>query len=245
MGKYVKWVGGGLGWFLGGPLGALFGYFVGSMFDSPGQRSTTQTTYRGRNYTTTSGDFAMTLLVLVAAVMKADGKVVKAELDFVKDWFKRQFGEETAQEAILMLRDMLKKDIPLSDVCRQISTNMEYNSRVQLLHILFEISASDGHYDKSEIRVIERIANYLNISNKDVESIRNMFIPSTDSSYKILEIDSSASDGDVKRAYRRMARKYHPDTVNHLGEDFRKTANDKFRKVNEAYEAIKKERGIK
>ncbi len=245
MGKYVKWVGGGLGWFLGGPLGALFGYFVGSMFDTPGQKSATQTTYRGRNYTTTPGDFAMSLLVLVAAVMKADGKVVKSELDFVKDWFKRQFGEDTAKEAVLMLRDMLKKDIPLGDVCRQISSNMEYNSRVQLLHILFEISAADGEYDKNEIRVIERIAGYLNISYKDVESIKNMFIPSTDSAYKILEIDSSASEGDIKKAYRKMARKYHPDAVTHLGEDFQKSANEKFRKVNEAYEAIKKERNIK
>lgn len=112
MGKYAKWVGGGLGWFLGGPLGALFGYFVGSMFDSPGQSNTTQTRYRGRSYKTTAGDFAMSLLVLVAAVMKADGKVVKSELDFVKDWFRRQFGEDTAKEAVLMLRDMLKKDIP-------------------------------------------------------------------------------------------------------------------------------------
>jgi DnaJ like chaperone protein len=245
MGKYAKWVGGGLGWFLGGPLGALFGYFVGSMFDSPGQKSTTQTRYRGKAYTTTAGDFAMSLLVLVAAVMKADGKVVKSELDFVKDWFRRQFGEDTAREAILMLREMLKKDIPVADVCRQISRNMEYNSRIQLLHMLFEISASDGSYDKAEIRVIERIASYLNISAKDVESIKNMFLPSTDSAYKILEIDPSASDGDIKRAYRRMARKYHPDTVNHLGEDFREKANDKFRKVNEAYEAIKKERNIK
>jgi DnaJ like chaperone protein len=244
MGKYAKWVGGGLGWFLGGPLGALAGYFVGSIFDTPG-KSTTQTRYRGRNYTTTAGDFAMSLMVLVAAVMKADGKVLKSELDFVKDWFKRQFGEDTAGEAMLMLRDMLKKDIPLGDVCGQISRNMEYNSRVQLLHILFEVSASDGNYDQAEIRVIERIAGYLNISYKDIESIKNMFIPSTDSAYKILEIESSATDGDIKRAYRRMARKYHPDTINHLGEEFKKKANEKFRKVIEAYETIKKERNIK
>lgn len=123
--------------------------------------------------------------------------------------------------------------------------NMEYSSRVQLLHILFEISASDGDFDPNEIKVIERISRYLNISVKDLDSIKNMFIPSTDSAYRILEIDSSVNDDEVKRAYRRMARKYHPDTVNHLGEDFRKSANEKFRKVNEAYVAIKKERGIK
>ncbi len=244
MGKYAKWIGGGFGWFMGGPLGAVAGFFIGSMFDTSG-KSTKQTTYRGRTYRTTAADFSMSLLVLVAAVMKADGKVVKAELDFVKDWFRRQFGEDTASEAILMLRDMLKKDIPVADVCRQISQNMEYNSRVQLIHMLFEVSAADGQYDPAELRVIEKIANYLNISSKDIESIRNMFIPSTDSSYKILEIDKSATESDIKKAYRRMARKYHPDTISHLGEEFKPTANEKFRKVNEAYKAIKKERNIK
>ena len=244
MGKYAKWIGGGLGWFMGGPLGAIAGYFIGSIFDTPGA-STTRTSYRGRTYTTTAGDFAMSLIVLVAAVMKADGKIVKSELDFVKDWFRRQFGEDTASEAILMLRDMLKKDIPLADVCGQISRNMEYTSRIQLIHMLYEVSASDGEFDKTEVAVIERIAAYLNISASDKESIRNMFIPDTNAAYKILDIDPSATDGDIKRAYRRMARKYHPDTVNHLGEDFREVANEKFRKVNEAYEQIKKERNIK
>lgn len=243
MGKYAKWVGGGLGWVMGGPLGALAGFFIGSMFETPG-KSTTSTIYRGRSYRTTAGDFAMSLIVLVAAVMKADGKILKSELDFVKDWFKRQFGEDTAAEAIIMLRDMLKKDIPVQAICQQISRNMEYTSRIQLVHMLFEVSASDGEFDQTEVKIIERIARYLNISSKDMESIKNMFLPSTDSAYKILDIDRSATDGDVKRAYRRMARKYHPDTINHLGDDFKESANEKFRKVNEAYENIKKERNI-
>ena len=244
MGKYAKWVGGGLGWFLGGPLGALAGYFVGSMFDQP-SASTTQTLYRGRNYNTTAGDFAMSLIVLVAAVMKADGRIVKAELDYVKSFFIRQFGEETAREAVKMLRDILKKQIPLADVCKQISSNMEYSSRLQLLHMLYGVSASDGHFDPVEIKTIASIASYMSISNKDIDSIRNMFIPETESAYKILEVDPAASDSEIKRAYRRMARKHHPDTVSHLGEDFRKVANEKFKMVNEAYEKVKKERNIK
>ncbi|HUS87543.1 MAG TPA: TerB family tellurite resistance protein [Bacteroidales bacterium] len=243
MGKYAKWIGGGLGWFLGGPLGALFGYFVGSMFDTPGQ-SSTRTYHRGKYYNTTAGDFAMSLLVLIAAVMKADGRVVKAELDYVKSFFVRQFGEETAGEAILMLRDMLKKPIPVADVCRQIARNMEYASRLQLLHMLYGVSASDGHYDKSETRMIDSIADWLNISSKDKASIRNMFMPSTDGAYKILEIESNVSDDELKKAYRRMARKYHPDAVSHLGEDFRLAAEEKFKKVNGAYEKIKNERNL-
>ncbi len=71
-----------------------------------------------------------------------------------------------------------------------------------------------------------------------------MFVPETDSSYKILEIERTASNDEVKKAYRKMAMKYHPDKVSHLGEDYRKSADEKFKKVNEAYEKIKKERNM-
>ena len=121
---------------------------------------------------------------------------------------------------------------------------MDYSSRLQLLHLLFGVSASDTKIHPSELNLIEKISGYLGISSNDFLSIRNMFIPETDSAYKILEIDPSASNDEVKKAYRTMAMKYHPDKVSHLGEDFRKTADEKFKKVNEAYEKIKKERNI-
>jgi DnaJ like chaperone protein len=241
MGQFGKWIGGGLGFVMGGPLGAVLGFLVGSMVDN--------TTVQTSRYTTSvqgtaSGDFGMSLLVLVAAMMKADGKVVKSELDYVKQFFIRQFGQSSAREALLMLKDILKKDIPVRDVCNQISQNMDYSSRLQLLHLLFNISVADGDISASEIEAVEKMSGYLGIASSDYVSIRNMFVPETDSSYKILEIIPTATDEDVKKAYRRMAMKYHPDKVSHLGEEFRKTADEKFKKVNEAYEKIKKERNM-
>jgi DnaJ like chaperone protein len=243
MGKYSKWIGGGLGWVMGGPLGAVLGFVVGSVFDNASP-SETRTTYRGRTYTTTTGDFTISLLVLVAAVMKADGRVVKTELEYVRAFLVRQFGQEAAREALVLLRDILKQNIPVADVCRQISRNMEYSSRLQLMHMLFGISGADGTYQDQELRMIERISGFMSISESDFQSIRNMFIKSADSSYKILEIDNSVPDDEVKKAYRRMARKYHPDTVSHLGDEIRMAAEEKFKEVNEAYEKIKKERNI-
>jgi DnaJ like chaperone protein len=184
------------------------------------------------------------MLVLIAAVMKADGKVVKSELDYVKQFFLRQFGRESAAEASIMLRDLLKQNIPIRDVCQQIRRNMDYSSRLQLLHLLFNISLADGVIQQSEQDIIENISGYLEISSTDFISIKNMFVPETDSAFKILEIERSASDEDVKKAYRKMAMKYHPDKVIQLGEDYNKSAEEKFRKVNEAYEKIKKERNI-
>ena len=241
MGNFAKWIGGGLGFVMGGPIGAVLGFLAGSMVDNTTVRTSAYSSAPDR---TTPGAFGMSLLVLVAAVMKADGKVVKAELDYVKQFFVRQFGESTAREALRMLRDILKQDIPVRDVCVQISKNMDYSSRLQLLHLLFNVSVADTVIHPSELEAIEKMSGYLGINSSDFLSIRNMFVPETDSSFKILEIDRNASNEEVKKAYRRMAMKYHPDKVSHLGDEFRKTADEKFKRVNEAYEKIKKERNM-
>ncbi len=241
MGRLGKWIGGGLGFVMGGPLGAVLGFMIGSVVDN----TTIHTAaYTGSPRTTARGDFGMSLLVLVAAMMKADNKVVKSELDYVKQFFVRQFGQSTASEAIMTLKDILKQDIPVRDVCLQIASNMDYSSRLQLLHLLFGISGADGNVHPMEVEAIEKMSGYLGISGTDFASIKNMFVPETDSAYRILEINPDASDEEVKKAYRKMAMKYHPDKVSHLGEEFRKTADEKFKKVNEAYNRIKKERNI-
>lgn len=242
MGMFAKWIGGGLGFVFGGPIGALLGFFIGSFVDS----STVIRTQAGptRVFRTTPGDFGMSLIVLIAAVMKADGKVLRSELDYVKRFFVSQFGPSTAQEALQMLRDLLKQDIPLRDVCSQIRQNMDYPSRLQLIHILYNISAADSRFEQAETNMIKSIADMLGISATDYDSIRNMFIPATDSAYRILEVERTATDEELKGAYRKMALKYHPDKVSHLGEDFRSTAEEKFKSVNQAWDKIKKERNI-
>ena len=245
MGKYGKWIGGGLGWAVGGPIGGVLGFVVGSMFDKRGERPAGSGTWQRGYSGTTHGDFTMSLLVLVAAVMKADGKVLKSELDYVRNYFSQSFGSAASQEAMLYLRDLLNQNIPLRDVSTQIRQRLDIASRRQLLHLLFGVSQADGKVHPEEVRVIEEIAGYLGISKEDMESMKNMFYEDVDSAYKILEIDKSVDDDKVKKAYRRMANKYHPDKVAYLGEDIRKAAGEKFRKVRDAYDKIKKERGIK
>lgn len=241
MGIFGKWLGGGLGFVMGGPIGGLLGFLVGSMIDGTTVHAST---YSSGSVRTSQGDFGMSLLVLVAAVMKADGKIVKSELDFIKQFFVKQFGQESAKQALLMLKDILKQEIPVRDVCLQIKGNMDYSSRLQLLHLLFNLSLADSVIHSSEIAIIEKISAFMGVASSDFLSIKNMFIPETDSSYKILEIDQSSSNEEVKKAYRRMAMKYHPDKVSHLGEEIRKSADEKFTRVNQAYEKIKKERNM-
>lgn len=238
MGKFGKWITGGLGWAFFGPIGGILGFALGSLLESPEFAKT-------KSYSsTTAGSFAMTMLVLVAAVMKADGRVLKSELNYVKKYFVQAFGEESAAEAIRMLHDILNQNIPAQAVGVQIKQNLDYSSRLQLLHLLFGVAQADGKVDVTELNAIASIAGYMGVSTKDFESIKSMFVADVDSSYKILEIEKTATDEEIKKAYRKMAVKFHPDKVSHLGEDFQKQAKEKFQKVNEAYEKIKKERGI-
>ncbi|MCB9359813.1 MAG: TerB family tellurite resistance protein [Flavobacteriales bacterium] len=245
MAKFGKWIGSGLGWAFGGPIGAVVGFAVGSAIDTAFQGGEKSTTAYQRYKRTTPGDFGVSLLVLIAAVMKADGKVLKSELDYVKQYFLKQFGSAQTQEHLLALREILKKDIPLQDVCLQIKAYTMYPARLQLLHLLFGVALVDGAIHTAELNVINQIASYLGIRTNDYLSIKAMFFKEVDSDYKILEIDKNATDDEVKKAYRRMAVKYHPDKVSHLGEEFQIGAKEKFQKVQEAFSNIKKQRGIK
>ena len=244
MGFIGKLIGTGLGFSFGGPLGALVGLGLGWLYDSAAGSEISKGFDKR-----TPGDFIMSLLVLMAAVMKADGKIMKSELDYVKQYLVRQFGPDSAADALKMLRDLLKQDIPVREVCTQVKSGLDYSSRLQLLHILYGIAASDSQISSPEVRVIDEIAYYLGISNIDHQSIKSMFVRTAtrndiSNDYKILGVSETASEDEIKKAYRRLANENHPDKVSYLGEEFRKDAEEKFRKINDAYERIKKQRNI-
>ena len=242
MGNFAKWIGGGLGWAFGGPIGALIGYAVGSMFDGT-EIGTSRSIGPSR---TTEGDFKMSLLVLMACIMKADGRIDKAELAVVKKFLVSNFGEQGALEALPVLKNLLDQQINETDVATQIGQHLNYSSKLELLHLLFNIAYADGEVVASELTTIKRIADIFRIDRLDFESIKAPYMKTVDRdwAYKSLEIETSATNDEIKKAYRRMAMKYHPDKVNDLGEDVKKSATEKFRSINEAYENLKKQRGI-
>ncbi|GAA3777802.1 TerB family tellurite resistance protein [Corallibacter vietnamensis] len=256
--SFTKWIGAALGWSFGGPIGAIIGMALGSMVDAVsdgkerpflGQdqsRQRQRTTYRSRQKRpqTQSGDFEVSLLILASVVIKADGKQDQRELDFVRQQFVNMYGKERANHAFKLFKGINKQQIPTRQVCMQIQRMMDHPSRLQLLHFLFGIAKADGHVTESEIKQIYTISGYLGISSRDYESIKAMFYNSSDNAYKILEIDKSASVTEIKAAYRKMAKKYHPDRVVHLGKEHQEGAEEKFRQVQEAYEKLQKEKGF-
>ena len=227
-----KWLWGGLGWAIGGPIGAIMGYALGSI--------TSQQTYTQ----TRGGDFGAAMLVLFAAVMKADNELKKTELEFVKRFFIENFGTSYTKQRMELFKKILKQDIDIKSVCNQIKIHMDINSKLQLIHVMFGLSKADNNIHKNELNTISNIAKLIDLNEKDFNSIKAMFIENTESAYKILGLDSKSNNSEIKLAYRKMAAKFHPGKVAHLGEDFTKVAEEKFKAINDAYQKIKKERNL-
>ncbi|OAD46748.1 TerB family tellurite resistance protein [Polaribacter atrinae] len=254
MGSFTKWIGAGLGFTFGGPIGAAIGFAVGSFVDGFSEKDLTQEQIdyertrqsKGRSSAadTQSGDFEMSLLVLASIVIKSDGKVDQRELDFVRSQFVGMYGKERANNAFKLFSGIIKKEVSARQVCIQIRQNMSHASRLQLLHFLFGIAKADGNVAESEVEEIRKMAGYLYINQNDFESIKAMFYDSSENAYKILEIEKTATDAEVKSGYRRMVKKYHPDKLQGLGEEHLKGANEKFQSIQAAYEKIKNERGL-
>ncbi len=239
---FGKWIVGALGWAMFGPIGGILGYIFASGYEqlSEAAEAYQKGQTRGREQ---RNSFLVSLLVLSAAVIKADGKTTSQELATLRSFFARNFGPQAADEAEKIVKELINKDFNVHEVCGQIRANMDYSQRLQLFHFLVSLGACDG-LDKREIDILEVIAANIGLRQSDTDSIFAIFRPNNDSNYKILGINSGATDEEVKKAYRRMAVKYHPDKVATLGEDVQKAAEEKFKAVAQAYEAICKERGI-
>ena len=227
-----KWIGVGAGWFLGGPIGAIIGYYIGKNF------------FDGKNDQEKA--YELSLLILSSLVIRSDGRVKKVELEYVKRFFVNTFGIQKANKYFEIFNKLNKQTLnsQLRPVCQQLNTYVNHSSRLQIIHFLFGVSASDNEIHKSEIEMINKIANYLNINSYDFESIKSMFINqgsatnNMDQWYAILEVDRSSSIDEIKKAHRKMVRKYHPDRLQGVSEHIVKLAEEKFLLVQKAYENI-------
>ncbi len=242
----AKWtgtlIGGGIGWVFGGPIGALIGAMIGNMVnaDKPNQYRQTYS----QNQQTKPGDFAVAMLVLFAYVTKADKRIMSAEVQYVKKYLIQKFGPQNAQQMMYVYKDVLDKDYNIHQICQQINRHLDYYSKLEMLHILFGVANADKQIIDAEIDAIRLIADNLGISSSDFKSIKSIFIKQENQNYKILNISKNASNEEIKKAYRQMAVKYHPDKVANLGEEIQEVAEEKFKAVNGAYQAIRQERGF-
>ena len=236
-GEYTKWIGGVAGFMYGGFLGALIGYHLGKRI--------------GRNFGPKQKmfemSFEMSLLVLATLVIRADGKIKKEELDCVRLFFVKSFGQAKSDIYFKVFNEIKQKPFPsLRSICVEINQNVNHKSRLQILHFLFSLAHSDGNADKKELDIIQKIAKYFWINQYDFKSIEAMFLNQNnlDNAYSILGVTKNATNDEIKKSYRKIIKKYHPDKLIDVGEDVVKMAKDKFQSVQDAYEKIKLKRGF-
>ena len=212
--------------------GAVLGYLIGSFFKSGVNKISNK-------------EFELNLLALASLVIKADGKVTQNELDFVRRYFVSAYGKMRANEVFKIFNQNIKnKGISLNKISTLFNTALNYESRLQVIHFLFGIAKADGNISKLEIEKLLEFSNLFKLSYADFLSIKAMFIEETDNAYKILELEKSATNDQIKKSYRDLAKKHHPDKVQHLGDAYVKAAQDKFQQIQKAYQNIKNERGF-
>ncbi len=250
----IKWLGAFIGYEFGRVPGAILGFIVGTLIDMyVGRNRAASAAGKGGGfnpfanpYTQPSlGDFELNLLSLSSIVIKSDGHVQQKELDYVRAYFVSTYGKERANVAFRTFNQVVKNQhMDAGQICNYFKARTTYAMRLQILHFLFDVANADGRVSSPELTVLNRIANYLALSPYDFESIKAMFFKSADDAYKILEISKDASDSEIKKAYREMVKKYHPDKLAGMDEAYVKGAQEKFNKVQEAYDKIRKERGF-
>ncbi len=241
-----KWILAFVGYMFFRYLGAVLGFILGTVIDNWNRSSGGfNTVFKTESNTVSPGDFELNLLSLASLVIKADGQVSQSEMDYVRSYFVQAYGKERANATFRTFNEVIKnREISAQRIGLYLQQRTKYEVRLQILHFLFSIAQADGNVSNAELSQLQSIAGFLALNTRDFESIKAMFFKSADNAYKILEIEKSATDAEVKKAFRTMAKKYHPDKLQHMDEAYRNGAEEKFRMVQEAYEKIQKERGI-
>ena len=235
----IKWVAAFIGFSYFRFSGAILGFFIGQLLENAFFKSS----LKGQNNFaySTRNNIQVDLLTLAAIVIKADGKVDPKELEYVRHFFISHYGKNQSDKIFKIFNSKVKiQNRSIEEIALSFNSITGYETRLQLIHFLFGIAIADGNISKSELNKISQIATSFRININDFESIQAMFIKDEDSAYKILEIDPSSSIEEIKKAYRMMVKKYHPDKLQTKDPYLMKGAQEKFIKVQEAYEILKK-----
>ncbi len=243
----VKWkgkaIGAGVGFLFGGPLGAIFGAMTGNFFDASSQGQTS--TGSPHNDHERSLNFITHLVGILISIAKADGRVTTHEIKVIERAFV-SFGFKGEDLNFIrgLINQTVRVNLDLQAVCYEFKQYSSYEERLSLLRIVYMVAFADKEFHANEESIINRIIGFLEISVDDAFEIRGEFCSDHDKHYRLLNTTRDTSIDDIKKAYRLLSKKYHPDRVSHLGDEFAQLASEKFQKINESYEKIKSEKGF-
>ena len=251
MGWLGKVVGGAIGFALGGPIGAVAGATFGHGFDEMSEEGERP---HSRPALSHEENAQMTFFVaafsMLAKLAKADGQITDNEILEIEKFMRRdlEMNDEGRNMAVSIFRNAVKSDVPFIKFAHQFYD--QFHSQVRILELMIDImlrvSTADGNLSSSEEHLILEAAHVFRISPTHYAKLKNRYIRDVDKYYAVLGASRNDSTEEIKKKYRKLATDYHPDVIASKGlpDEFLKFANDKFIQIQEAYEAVKKERNI-
>ena len=256
MGFWGKAIGAGMGFIVGGPIGAILGGVIGHTFDADGDQRRRYFEYDNHTWPEVEREFDrqylfyVSLASLAAKMAKADGVVTSDEIRAFDYFLRIDLGLSVDERKNIANIFNEAKNSPeeASAIASQFKQLIGYQPDVlqMMIQLLFRIALADGTMHPNEDAFIRQMAAIFGLSPQQYKQIRALYIKENDRAYQILGVDRTASNEEIKKAYRSLVREYHPDKIQSRGvpEDFLKVAHEKMAEINDAYDQISKERGI-
>lgn len=229
--KYEKWLGAGLGFVVSGsPLGAVIGFGAGKLLEKK----------EGKHFFATAhtSDFEVNILQLAVAVIHTEKGVTHSEINFVRDFWKAQFGEDFLEEKMSVFNHLLQKKYDTQKACIDIFNTSEAATRHQILYFLFDLAECDKPLSKNEHDMILSIAGWLNINRVDFSKIVQSRIPQSRTAFDILDVKETDSIAHIRACYRKLVLRHHPDKHPNATEVERKKMERELRQIQDAYQQI-------
>lgn len=251
--KKGKWIGMVIGWVVSGPLGAMVGLAIGTVLDNVSDEEGNPRQQAAQDEQGGRSGFLFSLLVLAAYIIRSDGKVMHSEMEVVRRFLRQNFGEEAVAEGEQILYRLFEEQKRQSHVafsatvsrcCAQMAAHMDHPMRLQLLNFLVIIAQADGRVPSEELGALSDCARWMGLSRSDLDSMLHLRGDSLEEAYKVLGVAPTATDDEIRRAYRKLALEHHPDRVASLGPDIRQAAENKMQEINAARDKVFKARGM-
>lgn len=197
--------------------------------------------------------FVWLLVNILVNISKIDGQVTKEEISTIQRFF--QYNLRYNQTKMIWVKDLIKEaissDATLDSLLEEFRNTFAYEPRLILVELVYQILYTKASVPENELDIARNIASFLEISEYDQRTIEAKYkyrnqqqtATSHDSQkhyFAVLGLENGSSMDEIKKAYRKLSMKYHPDKVRHLGDEFKEIAEQKMKEINAAYDYFKK-----
>ena len=193
--------------------------------------------------------FVEIMVHILIHIAKADGKISQTETQMIRQFFISQLNFSGAQ--IEWLNDIIetakRSTSDIQSLASEFTTQFGYESQLMLLNMVYNVAYSDGEFHQAEAKLIDQLAILLKVSAFDHQRIKMAFeaqygdianAKNDDKYFAVLGLTNTATKDEIKKTYRELTKKYHPDKVHHLGQEFKVQAEKKMQEINEAYDEL-------